>query len=82
MNNKLVREDLHVLEVEPDLVWDLCNLEVMQNFTRDHDGSLKVYEKLLREEHNLRIVNIYDNAVGSVWSFKCSCSNYGNSPLG
>ena len=29
MNNKDVREDLHVYEVEPDLVWDLCNLDIL-----------------------------------------------------
>lgn len=56
LNSKLVREDLHVIEVEPDLNWDLCNLDVMEKFVRDHDGSLKVYEKLLREQHDLRIV--------------------------
>lgn len=56
MNDKLVREDLNVLEVEPDLVWDLCNLDITEKFVRDHDGALKIYEKLLREEHDLRIV--------------------------
>ena len=56
MNNKDVRAEMHVIEIEPDLVWDLCNLDILRSFKRDHDGALKIYEKLLREEHNLRIV--------------------------
>lgn len=47
MNNKDVREDIHVDQSATS--WDLCNLELMENYKRDPLGSLHIYEALLRE---------------------------------
>jgi hypothetical protein len=56
MNNALVREDIHAdKSVEQ---WDLCNMNIMQNFKRDPAGSFDIYKQLLTEERDLRIVNI------------------------
>lgn len=36
--------------------WQMCNFTLSNLYQRDPDGALKIYETLLREEHNLRIV--------------------------
>lgn len=46
MNNEDVREDMHVHEESGK--WDLCNISIYENFKRG-EGSLHVYEHLLRE---------------------------------
>lgn len=55
LNHPNVKEDMHA---DVDTKWELCNFDVMENMVRDPAGSVKIYEKLLREEHNLRIVSI------------------------
>jgi hypothetical protein len=45
MNNALVREDIHAdKSVEQ---WDLCNMNIMQNFKRDPAGSFENSKYLL-----------------------------------
>ena len=70
MNNIHVRQDIHADDKTVEQ-WDLCNLELMQNFKRDPFGSYHIYTQLLREERDLRIVIFIINIVDCLWNFKC-----------
>ena len=54
LNVYAVKEDIHAMK---EIRWNFCNFTLAQHYERDPDGSLKTYEKLLKEEHYLKIVN-------------------------
>ena len=53
LNTPIVKQDLHA---NSNIKWQFCNSDIARKIVRDPYGSLKIYETLLREEHNLRIV--------------------------
>jgi hypothetical protein len=56
LNLAAVKEDLHA---DQSIKWNLCNSTLSKAYKRDPDGSLKAYERLLREEFGrppLRVV--------------------------
>ena len=54
LNLPHVQEDLNING--KDKKWAFCNSTLGQTYDRDPEGPLHVYQTLLREEHNLKIV--------------------------
>lgn len=55
LNVYAVKEDLHAMK---EIKWDFCNFTLAEHYERDPEGSFLTYEKLLKEEHDLKIVTL------------------------
>ena len=56
LNNAKVKE---VINTDISVNWKFCNSDLQNKWVRDPEGAVKTYEKLLKSENNLRIVNIF-----------------------
>lgn len=61
LNNANVKEQIHA---DTNVHWKMCNPDVSNKWVANSNGAIDIYKKILREQHDLRIVMFLLNFSG------------------
>lgn len=69
MNNPEVKQQIHA---DPSIQWKMCNPDIPSKWQANPQGAIDIYKKILREQHDIRIVIFYFILVDCLRSCQCN----------